>query len=310
MKTVFIVNPAAGKGKQQDAVLKSLQELGDRAEIYITKAPGDGARYVSAYCAKHGATRFIACGGDGTFSEVVNGAIGTADAEVGVIPVGTGNDFVRNFKNTDFKQPALQSSCDTVLCDAIKYRTEINGEVREGFCVNMFNIGFDCSVADLTAEVKRKSFFSGSVAYFIAILLTLIRKRTYSFTIAADGKKIHSGELLLTSVANGSFCGGGIKSNPLADITDGNIQFNVIKNVSRIKFISLLPSYMKGTFLKKKGIEKIIVSQSCKTLTVAPKSGTMRLCIDGEITDAGETEFTVVPQAFRFAVPKENAYES
>ena len=310
MKTVFIVNPAAGKGKKKDVLLKSLQKLGDRAEIYITKAPGDGKQYVRAYCKEHGAARFIACGGDGTFSEVVNGAMGTAQAEVGVIPLGTGNDFVRNFEDADFKNPELQISGGTVLCDVIKYRTETSGEIKEGFCANMFNIGFDCSVADCTADVKRKSVFSGSMAYFIAIILTLIRKRTYPFEIVADGEVVHSGDLLLTAVANGSYCGGGIKSNPTADIRDGNIQFHIIRNVSRLRFISLLPSYMKGTFLAKKGIESIIMSRKCKSLTVTPEEGAVRLCIDGEITDAGKTEFTVVPRAMRFVLPKEKTYES
>lgn len=305
MKTVFIVNPAAGKGKQKDAVLKRLQNLNENIEIYMTKTPKDAERYVKDYCKLHGAARFIACGGDGTFSEVLNGAIHTEGAEVGIVPMGTGNDFIRNFEDADFQNCKLQMSCDAEICDAIKYRTEVDGKVREGYCANMFNIGFDCSVADLTAEVKEKTIFSGPFAYFFAILLTLIQKRTYPFRVVADGEVIADGEVLLTAVANGSYCGGGVKSNPLAELTDGMIQYNVIKNVSRLKFISLLPSYMKGTFLQKKGIEQIIVSQKCKTLTVTPKEGKMRLCIDGEITDAEKTEFTIVPQAFRFVVPKE-----
>ena len=305
MKTIFIVNPAAGKGKQIDAVLKNLKNMSENAEIYMTKTPKDAERYVKEYCAQNGAARFIACGGDGTFSEVLNGAIHTEGTEVGIIPMGTGNDFIRNFENADFTNCEWQISGDSMLCDAIKYRTEVNGEVREGYCANMFNIGFDCSVADLTAEVKEKTVFSGSLAYFIAILKTLIRKQTYHFQVTADGENIQDGEVLLTAVANGSYCGGGVKSNPLADITDGKIQYNVIKNISRLKFISLLPSYMKGTFLNKKGIEKIIISRKCKALTVTPKVGKMRLCIDGEITDAEKTEFTIAPQAFRFVVPKE-----
>ena len=118
-----------------------------------------------------------------------------------------------------------------------------------------------------------------------------------------DGEEKHAGELLLMSVANGSFCGGGIKSNPLASIQDGLISVNIIRNVTRRKFICLLPHYMKGTFLKLRGIEKIITSQKCKRVTVTPTDGSIRLCVDGEITDAGKIEFEIIPSAVNFVVP-------
>jgi len=303
MKTIFVVNPAAGKGKQREAVLNSLQSLGNQAEIYITTASGDAERYVKAYCQEHGAARFIACGGDGTLSEVLNGAIGCDGAEIGVFPTGTGNDFIRNFPDADFQDISLQITGKAVSCDAIHYRTTVNGEVKEGYCANMFNIGFDCAVADLTATVKKKTFFSGSAAYFIAILLTLIRKKCYFMVVDTDGEEKFRGDLLLTSLANGCFCGGGIKSNPMASVSDGLISINIIRNVSHLRFISLLPSYMKGTYMKKKGIERIIMSQKCKKVSVSPENDTMRFCVDGEVTDGGDTEFEIVCDAFRFVVP-------
>lgn len=273
--------------------------------IYHTKSPGDGERFVKEYCQKNGGARFIACGGDGTLSEVVNGVIGCTTAEVGVIPLGTGNDFCRNFEDCDFHNIALQMTGSSQFCDAIWYRTEINGKVQQGYCINMFNIGFDCSVADYTAEVKRKTIFSGSVAYFIAILVMLLRKKGYHMVVEADGICQYNGELLLTSLANGCFCGGGVKSNPMALLQDGNINFNIIKNISCLRFISLLPSYMKGTFLRKKNIHHVILSGSCKRVTVTPTEGKLRLCVDGEIVSGGKTEFEAVHRAFRFVVPKE-----
>ncbi|MBQ7792775.1 MAG: hypothetical protein IJ367_04735, partial [Clostridia bacterium] len=92
-------------------------------------------------------------------------------------------------------------------------------------------------------------------------------------------------------------------SNPMASLTDGNINFNLVKNISRLRFLSILPSYMKGTHMKRKGIETILTSTHCKTLTVTPDNGIMRLCIDGEIITAGKTEFWVIPEAFSFVLP-------
>ena len=310
MKTVFIINPKAGQGENVEKISKKISEAVNSikadAEIYVTKAVGDASVFVKSFCEKHGAARFIAFGGDGTLNEVLNGAIECGDAEIGVIPCGTGNDFCRNFCNdTSFSDIISQIISKSVKCDAIKYTTTIEDKRNSGYCVNMFNIGFDCNVADMTQEIKKKPLISGSLAYFISILVTLVKKKGANLRIELDGEEVHNGPLLLTSVANGSFCGGGIKSNPLACVQDGLINVNIVRDVPRRAFATLLPLYMKGTFLGKKGIEKIISSVKCKKMTITPnKAGVIRICIDGEIADAGKTEFEIVHNAFNFVVPQ------
>lgn len=309
MKTVFIINPKAGQGKNIQKIISEMQKtassLKAEIEIYITKAVGDAEKFVRKFCKQNGPARFIACGGDGTLSEVLNGAIESENAEVGVIPCGTGNDFCRNFcEDTYFSDITAQITSESVKCDAIKYTTTVNGGQNSGYCVNMFNIGFDCNVADMTQEMKKKPLISGSLAYFLSIFTTLIKKKGADLKVELDGQEVHNGSLLLTSVANGCFCGGGIKSNPLACVHDGLLNVNIIRDVPRRVFITLLPLYMKGTFLKKKGIEKIISSVKCKKMTIIPnKNRVIRICIDGEITDAGKTEFEIVHNAFNFVVP-------
>lgn len=310
MKTVFVINPAAGKRKNVELLVNRIKavikELGVKAEIHITRAVGDASRFVREFHEKNGKTRFIACGGDGTLNEVLNGVMGADECEVGVLPIGTGNDFCRNFgKELCFDSISHQIYGQSAKCDAIKYSTHINGEHKQGYCANMFNIGFDCNVADLTAAVKQKTWVRGSLAYFVSILITLIKKKCTRLKIHIDGKEAHDGRLLLTSVANGCYCGGGIKSNPLACVNDGLINVNIIKNVSRLRFISLLPYYMKGTHLKLRGIEKIILCKKCRKISIMPYDEKIRLCIDGEITDAGETEFEIIHNAFNFVVPGE-----
>ncbi len=304
MKTVFVVNPKAGKGRKVEKLINfikdSLVKIKADAEIYVTKAVGDAENFVRSYCENKGCARFIACGGDGTFGEVLNGVMNCPDAEVGIMPYGTGNDFCRNFKdNGNFMNIAAQLNGKSVKCDAIKYKT--NNKTRYG--ANMFNIGFDCNVADLTATMKKKPFVSGSMAYFISIFAMLIKKKGADLKIEFDGKIFHNGPLLLTSIANGSYCGGGVKSNPLACITDGFMNVNVVYNISRLNFLSKLPFYMKGTHIKLKGIEKVIYTSKCKKVVIVPNDGKMRLCVDGEISDAGKTEFEIIPHAFNFVVP-------
>lgn len=309
MKTVFVINPCAGQGKKIKSLVEKIKSLHEAdCETYITKFPGDATLYVKSFCKNFGAARFIACGGDGTMNEVLNGAIGFKEAEVGIIPVGTGNDFCRNFSfsSDDIKSYIYSKS---VRCDAIRYKTVVENKAVSGYCANMFNIGFDCNVADLKAEMEKKPFVSGSMSYLISIFVMLISKKGANLKIEIDGVKRHSGKLLLTSVANGSFCGGGIKSNPLASVCDGKISINIIKNISRLKFLYLLPYYMKGNFLKIKNIEKVILSEKCSNVRISPIDGKIRLCIDGEIIDAGETEFEICHNAFNFVLPGEKLCE-
>ena len=108
----------------------------------------------------------------------------------------------------------------------------------------------------------------------------------------------------MTSIANGSFCGGGIKSNPCANVSNGKLNVNVIKNISRIKFLSVFPKYIKGVHMDVKNIEKTILNFNCEKLTVTPVTKKMKLCVDGEICEAEKIEFEVVPKSIKMIVPK------
>ncbi len=301
MKTIFIINPMAGKGKKTKKLISDIycasEKLGKEAECYVTKCQGDAKRFVKEYMSN---ARFIACGGDGTFSEVLNAVIDKMGSEAGVMPIGTGNDFCRNFKGCHFENIEAQFLGETMPCDAIMYKTTD----KEGYCANMFNIGFDCNVADKTSYIKKTTFLRGSLAYFVSILIMLIKKQGANLFIEIDGVPMHHGKLLLTSLANGSYCGGGIKSNPLSNVSDGVMNINIVKNISRLKFISLLPFYMKGTHTKLKNIQNIISTQDAKKATITPLDGNMRICVDGEIFDAGRTEFEVIHDAFNLVLPK------
>lgn len=306
MKTVFIINPKAGKEKDIEKLILNINEASDDAEIYMTKAPRDATEFVAKYCEENGPARFITYGGDGTLSEVVNGAVGFEGTEVGVIPSGTGNDFCRNFPDGDFKNISAQLIGAAVPCDVIRYRTVLNGEEKSGYCINMFNIGFDCNVADMTARMKKNSFVSGSFAYIISIFTMLIKKKGANLKLELDGEVLHNGRLLLNSIANGSYCGGGIMSNPQASICDGQINMNIVYNISRLNFLTKLPFYMKGTHIKLRNIERVIDNKVGKKLKVTPLDGLMRICVDGEIFDAGVTEFDVLPGEIKFIVPSES----
>lgn len=313
MKIIFVVNPEAGKGKGLDKLKEEIsrvsEETGISTGFYLTKSVGDAeafARMAASEVAENGEEiRFIACGGDGTLNEVVNGIIGFDNAAVGIMPIGTGNDFVRNFSAAgDFMNIEAQLRGETTKVDAIKYEGVLAGEMRTRYCVNMFNIGFDCNVVDLTATLKNYPFLKGSMAYLAAVLCILVKKKGANLRVEADGELIHEGPVLLTAVANGSYCGGGVKSSPRASLNDGLLDLNIIYDVSRREFVRKFPAYSKGTHLELEDIDKILFFKQCRKVTITPLADKMRLCTDGEITDAGKVTMEIVPQAVNILMPK------
>lgn len=310
IRNIFIVNPKAGQGKGNakftDKIKKEAERLGIPVEIYTTAGMGDAeilARQISDEVKEE--TRIFACGGDGTLNEVLNGVIGNENISVGVVPIGTGNDFCRNFPEAgDFLDIASQLNSHPVKSDAIKYSGILAGVQQTRYCANMFNIGFDCNVVDLTATLKNYPLLSGSVAYLMAVFAILVKKKGANLKVEIDGETKHDGPLLLTAVANGCFCGGGVKSSPMASISDGLMDINIIYNVKRMEFLKKFPYYSKGTHMELPDISKILYAAQAKKIVIVPNDGTMRLCADGEIVDAGRVEMEIVHEAFTFLVPK------
>ena len=309
MQTVFIINPAAGSGNDFKELMGGIDllksELKDDVSVYETRGVGDAEVFVRKTLEENDQDiLFVACGGDGTLNEVLNGSRGFDNAVISVYPSGTGNDFVRNFPEAgDFKDPSAIAYGYEVLCDAIEISGVMDGKYQTRLCANMINIGFDANVVAKTAEVKQKPLFSGSTAYLAAVLVTLIKKKGADLRIVADGETLADGEILLTSLANGSYCGGGVKSNPYADLQDGTIDLSVIRNVSRTRFLKLFPKYQKGVHLELPNIEDIITNLKAKEVTISPFNGTMTVSVDGEISHDQELKIRVIPGAFRFMAP-------
>ncbi len=306
IKHVFILNPIAGKGAKQVGLRERIEQEclahGVDFEIHQTSESGEATAFVRALCQRHPDTqfRFYACGGDGTLSETVNGAYGFANAAVGVVPVGTGNDFVRNFDGKQaFLDIGAQLDGDTQTFDLMQY----NGQL----CVNMINIGFDCEVVKLTAKLKQKKLLSADVGYIAGLVLTLIRKPGVKAYVSVDGGEPERRNMLLTSVANGAWCGGGFHSSPLALLSDGVLDMLMIKNVTRIRFLSLVKAYKDGSFVGNPGARRVIDYVKCQTVRYT-FDGMQSICVDGEVIEAEELEISAAREALCLIVPRGAAY--
>lgn len=312
MKYIFFLNPMAGQGKSVRQLISAIKKgaeasgVSDDLEIYTTKSVGDGEsaakRYASNLDGEEG--RFYACGGDGTLSEIVNGVIGYDNISVGCVPIGTGNDTVRNFPQAgDFFDMEAQLKGTPKRIDLIKYSGILNDKEQSRYCVNMFNIGFDCNVVELAGRLKEKPFIAGSAAYLMAVGGMFIEKKGIRLKLTEGDEILANGEVLLCAIANGSFCGGGIKSSPQAAVDDGVFDVNIIKDVSRTRFLKLFPKYKNGTHLDIKGIEDVVSVKKCSEVRLYPREKNFFLCADGEIYLAEKIDFSILPSAINFLVP-------
>ena len=299
MEHIFIINPFAGQGKAVKLIpqiRKAMEGTTDVYSIYMTKAAGDAECFVRRICERGQKVRFYVCGGDGSFHEAVNGAKGFPKAEIGLLPVGTGNDFIRNFgKKKDFMDILSQVKGDSVVCDAIN----INGR----YVVNMANIGFDCEVAAQVGRWKQKPFIRGPVAYLIGVAAEFAKPMGKRMSFRwADGTTM-TGRFLLCTLANGCFCGGGFCSSPKAALHDGLMDVGIVQMLPRKRFVGILPKYKTGTYLETELAAEKVLYEKYRKLEVAVAEPT-NISIDGEISRFTYLKAEMVPRAFRFIIPK------
>lgn len=307
---IFILNPAAGQGKAfslEDDIIKTGMRLGIDVEIYKTKEVLDAqveAVRLAKSATHQSPVRLYACGGDGTVNEVLNGIVGYDNVELAIIPTGTGNDFIRNFGEiADFLNLEKQMLGTAKKVDVISYKSSTDSYSSIRYCINMFNIGFDCNVVKDVVELKTKPLVSGSMAYLLGVAKNLIKMKGTNLKLIFEDGKEHSGKLLLLAVGNGCYCGGGVKGVPYAEVDDGLMDVSIIKRCSRRQFLTLFPRYVKGTHLETRLGKKYIKYIKTKKMSIVVNGDTMYYSTDGEITNTNRLDLEIVPKAVSFSVP-------
>ncbi len=294
MKHIFIINPAAGKGVSMELIpfIKECFTGKSKDQLYIevTKYPGHATEIAREYAAME-PCRIYSVGGDGTVNEVINGIAGTS-AVLGVIPAGSGNDFVRSLHSgTDLKDIIVKT------ISGIEKSIDI-ARVNDKYFVNISSIGFDANVVYNAMKFKKKPGITGSMAYVLSIIYTVFEHKLVKITIDVDGNKTQS-ELLLMAVANGRYYGGGMLPVPEAKLDDGSLDICLVREVSRLRILGLFPKYMKG----KHGVMKEVSFLSGSKILIESDE---ELClnIDGEIVSAKRVSYEIIPSGVKVLMPE------
>lgn len=303
--TYFILNPAAGHGRAgrvwaalKDAALR----LQPDSQCVITERAGHAGELARAL-AGAGASRLIAVGGDGTFSEMLEGVMAAPEhlrrgVTLGALPAGSGCDLVRHLR-----YPADRDGLIELLARGrtrhldvgrLDYTREDGTPGRRHF-INIAAFGLAGDVAHRIKAMGKP--LGGTVSYAVASAGAMLTARAKELRLKADGKDI-SGRYHLGVLANTSSMGGGMMIAPGTSDDDGLMDLVLVADMSRLALARNFPGLYKGTHLGEPGI----------TLTrlrrlEADSDETVWLNIDGEADGKFPAVFEVLPSAVKVLVP-------
>jgi diacylglycerol kinase (ATP) len=291
-RTFVIINPAASSVKDIDALVERIRNLPEAEVCVTTKA---GAAMQSAKTAlRKGYDMIVAAGGDGTLNEVVNGIREDASAVVlGLIPLGTGNDFARTLDlPTDIDQAIdLLLAGHTRAIDLVR----VTSDVRRYF-VNVSTGGFSGLVDEkLTPEMKKTW---GPLAYLRSAAAALPEFRAHRTTVSLDNAESLTLNLFDVVIANGRYVGGGIRIAPEACIDDGLLDVILMQARAPAELALLAAQVALGNHLS----SDAIVFRRAARVTVKSRPR-MWFNVDGELVGNEPAKFEILPRALQFVVP-------
>jgi YegS/Rv2252/BmrU family lipid kinase len=288
-----IVNPTAGRGaaaKQWPAVRAVLAEHGARVQLAPTRGRGH-ALELAEEAARAGWPVIVAVGGDGTVHEVVNGLLrasagGEAGAALGIVPVGSGNDFALLAG-----LPRDPAQAARRIASGEERRVDV-GRVGDRWFTNGVGVGLDARVA---VEANRSRRLRGMGIYLWALAKVLRGFRPPVMRVEIDGEVIER-PLTLVTVGNGGRHGGGFWICPDAKIDDGLLDVCACDGLSRLRILRFLPKVMRGTHVG----ESCVQMRTARRVRIASESP-VAVHADGEILaeDARELEIEIEPGRLR-----------
>lgn len=315
MVPLVIVNPAAADGLTKDKWPKIASDLRTHFGAFtvaFTESAGH-ARVLAADAAKQGASLIIACGGDGTISEVANGIIeSSSEAELGILPAGTGSDFRRSIEISNNVAEAARAlrTGRTKVVDAVRV-TFMNeaGERETRYSINVASFGMSTEVLDRAASGGAKKWVpaftprkvTSKLSYAAATLQTTLAASSADVIVEIDEgaeRRLRVAEFV---VANARYYGGGMKVAPDAKLDDGYFDVLTIGDATSFRLLTNAPRLYFGAHLSMSEVTHALAKQV--VARPASKGKEVRVELDGEVVGSLPTTFQIVPKALRVRFP-------
>ena len=300
-----IVNPNAGSGRggrEWDEISNLLKAAGIKFSSEFSQFKYNSIDLVKkAY--QEGYRKFIAVGGDGTIHEVVSGimSLNTQDPDVllAVIPVGTGNDWGREWGvTTDHKQAVeLIAKGHSKIQDVAEVHSIKNGKDNTRFMVNIGGLGFDANVCYKVDGYKDEGK-TGNTLYIRGLLRAFFGYTNKRFKIDVDGERLYEGPVFSTAFGIGKFSGGGMMQTPEALPDDGLLEVTVIKKIPKLKVLFNIKKLFTGDIYT---IKQVIHTKArevhVETFPVA------KVEVDGEAVGFCPVTVSMLPHALHIIAP-------
>lgn len=298
MKHIFIINPTAGKRNQTSGILAMAESLRRRhgldCSCLLTERPG-GATELARKAAETGEEiRVYACGGDGTSGEVANGLAGFENAAMTCIPIGTGNDLLKNFG-----EDAEKFSDAENLWDGPQFPLDLidcNGR----FALTIACAGIDARVAEDVHKYSASPLLTGKGSYVAALIVNFLFKGiAQRWAVTVDGTTT-IGNYSLVTVCNGRHYGGGFLPLPQARMDDGILDTMIVPGISRTTFTRFVGPYSTGDWQRFSHIVHVV---RAKEIRIQAEESGLTVCIDGETFRSKDVTFRLADKKVTFFGP-------
>jgi diacylglycerol kinase (ATP) len=258
-----IFNPAASRGGaagSRAAIERAFREAGVRFELVETEGRGHAQELAEA-AARSGWPAVVAVGGDGAVHEVANGLVRAADGRpstaMGIIGVGSGNDFIKMLglpphRPADAVRRLVAAEPRSVDVGLVVRHDSSGGPPGAWYFTNGLGVGFDAQVAVAASRIRR---LRGMAIYAWALAKTLRHLRCPRIRVIIDGKEIADRPLVVTTVSNGPCHGGSFWLCPGARLDDGLLDILIADARSVPALARLIPRVMRGKHLGAWGVE-------------------------------------------------------
>lgn len=286
---------------ENDKRIAEVKSVFDRAgkqyTFFFTDHAGHAREIAAELTAGGEKTRIIAMGGDGTLHEILNGIKDPAKCKLGVIPVGSGNDFAAA---VGIPENNVRYAAQIIAFRAPEFIDYIQLDPGPR-SLNVVGCGMDVDVLRYAYAAKR----NGKGKYIYGFFKSFLKYRARSFDVETDGGEKKNYNVLLACLGSGRQIGGGIKLFPRAKVDDKALDFLIVDYLSPLKtFIA----FAKIFFGRLSSVKEVTAGK-CRKMVIYPHADKFTIQAEGELYDYEHCEkisAEIVSGSLRFYIPHED----